>query len=165
MTAFAIDLDVLADTRPLWEAWLADASRRYAAIAELHPEALPDDRGAAAAELDAWAAGGIGDWRAALERFAQDHAPLHVRRDAQVAAVLRLLRADGARLGVFTDAPEPLARVALAQVGAARRLEAVEAGSGALPRLLQHLGAGAEVLRSRDELLRAYDYDQGDGRP
>ena len=50
------------------------------------PPRSPADRGAAAEELDRWAEHGIGDWRASLERFAEDHAPVHVRRDAAVAA-------------------------------------------------------------------------------
>ncbi len=150
----AVELDALADTRGLWEAWLEDAARRYDSIAGLDSAALPDDRAAAAEELDRWAERGIGDWRASLERFAEDHAPVHVRRDAGVAAALRKVDA-----GVFTDAPEPLARVVLAQLGADRRIEALETGAGALDRLLAQLG-DAEVVRTRDELLRAADYDQ-----
>jgi phosphoglycolate phosphatase-like HAD superfamily hydrolase len=149
----AIDLDrVLGDTRPLWRAWLADASRRYRSIAPLDTERLPDDRAEAAKELDQWARAGIGDWRAALERFAEEHGPIHLRPDSEAAAALRRLRARGARLGVFTDAPEPLARVALAQLGAARRLDEVEAGAGALERLLGRLGRGAIIVRSQREL-------------
>ena len=53
---------------------------------------------------------------------------------------------------------EPLARVVLAQLGADRRIDAVEAGTGALERLLAALGA-ADVARTRDELIRAADYD------
>ena len=68
MTAVALDFDaVLGDTRPLWDAWLVDVTRR----AQLDAQ-LPDDRAAAAAELDAL----IGNWRALLERFAEDHAPV-----------------------------------------------------------------------------------------
>ena len=62
MSAFAVDLDaVLGDTRPLWDAWLEDAHRRYRTIAELDPSSLPSDRGDAAVVLDDWAAHGIGD--------------------------------------------------------------------------------------------------------
>jgi hypothetical protein len=56
------------------------------------------------------------------------------------------------RLGAFTDAPEELARVALAHLGAARRIEALEAGPGALERLLQRLGPDARVARSIADL-------------
>jgi phosphoglycolate phosphatase-like HAD superfamily hydrolase len=154
--AAALDLDAaLGDTRPLWRDWLADAARRFRAIAELDPDALPADRGAAAHALDRWAAHGVGDWRAALERFAEDRAPVYLRPSAEASAALRRLEAAGVRLGAFTDAPEPLARVALAQLGAARRIEAVETGEGALERLLARLGEDAVVVRTREELTRA----------
>ncbi|MEO8290720.1 MAG: HAD family hydrolase [Gaiellaceae bacterium] len=153
--ALAIDLDgALGDTRPLWEEFLADAARRFASIAPLDPSALPADRGAAAAELDLWAEKGVGDWRSALERFAEDRAPVHLRPNAEAAASLRALAAAGWRLGVFTDAPAELARIALAHLGAARRVEAVEAGAGARERLLERLGPGAEVAASREDLVR-----------
>jgi phosphoglycolate phosphatase-like HAD superfamily hydrolase len=151
----ALDLDaVLGDTHPLWEAWLVDASRRLRAIAELDPATLPADRAAAATQLDGWAEAGIGDWRASLARFAEDHAPVYLRPSAPVSAALRRLEAAGARLGAFTDAPEELARVALSHLGAARRIQALEAGDGALERLLGRLGPEAEVVRSPEELAR-----------
>jgi phosphoglycolate phosphatase-like HAD superfamily hydrolase len=150
--AVAIDLDgVLGDTRPLWRDWLADAARRFRAIAELDPERLPDDRGAAATELDRWAEHGIGDWRAALERFAEERAPVYLRPSPEVNATLRALSSAGVRLGVFTDAPEPLAHVALAHLGAARLVGSVETGAGALERLVARLG-DPEVVHTRDAL-------------
>jgi VanZ family protein len=152
----AIELDsVLGDTRPLWRDWLDDAARRFRAIAPLDPEAVPEDRGAAAAELDRWAQDGVGDWRAALERFAEERAPVYLRPDATVSASLRALAASGRRVGVFTDAPEPLARVALAHLGAARRVDALEAGPDSLDRLRARLGGDVEIVRSPAELLRA----------
>jgi phosphoglycolate phosphatase-like HAD superfamily hydrolase len=152
--AVLIDLDgALGDTRALWDDWLADAARRYASIAPLDPSALPRDRGAAAAELDRWAEGGVGDWRASLERFAEDRAPVYLRPGADVGAALRRLAATGAMLGVFTDAPEPLARIALSHLGAARRIAALEAGEGALERLRELLGPDSAVVRTREELL------------
>jgi phosphoglycolate phosphatase-like HAD superfamily hydrolase len=148
MRALAIELDgVLGDTRPLWRDWLEDAARRFRSIAPLDPEALPEDRGEAAVELDRWAEAGVGDWRAALARFAEDRAPVYLRPSAEVSAALRALAGAGYRLGVFTDAPEPLARVALAQLGAERRIEALETGAGALERLRERLGPEAVVVR------------------
>lgn len=152
MKAVAIDLDVLGDTRGLWDDWLADAARRFRSIAALDPAALPADRGAAADELDRWAEQGIGDWRAALRRFAEDRAPVYLRPEASVSEALRTLANTGVRVGVFTDAPEPLARVALAHLGAERRIERLEAGTGALNRLLEELGPDAALIRSRDDL-------------
>lgn len=143
MAALALDLDaVLADTRPLWDAWLEDAARR--ARVELD---VPADRTAAAAVLDER----LGDWRPLLERFAADRAPVHFRPRADTSALLRRLQAAGTRLGVFTDAPRELAEVALAHVGAARRIEVV----GTLDEVLTTLGEGAVVVRSRDELASA----------
>jgi phosphoglycolate phosphatase-like HAD superfamily hydrolase len=155
MKALAIDLDgALGDTRPLWEEFLADAARRFASIAPLDPAALPVDRGAAAEELDRWAKHGVGDWRSALERFAEDRAPVHLRPNADAASSVRALAAAGYRLGVFTDAPAKLARIALAQLGAARHLDAIESGTGARERLLEQLGPDAEVASSLEDLVR-----------
>jgi len=149
MRALAIDLDgVLGDTRPLWQGWLDSAAGKL----EVNPSALSSDRGAAAEELDRL---GAGNWRTLLERFAEDRAPVYLRPHADVCVALRRLAAAGARIGVFTDGPEPLARVALAQLGAARRVELLESGAGALERLRVQLGDDAVVVRSRDELRRA----------
>jgi phosphoglycolate phosphatase-like HAD superfamily hydrolase len=140
----ALDFDaVLGDTRPLWRAWLEDVTRRARVEVE-----LPEDRAAAARVLD----GVVGNWRVLLERFAEEHAPVHLRPSAEVNAALRRLAADGVRLGAFTDAPEPLARVAAAQLGVARRLDALEAGPDALERLLERLGPEARIVRSAADL-------------
>ena len=88
-----------------------------------------------------------------LERFSEDHAPAYLRRDAGASAALQALARTGVALGVFTDAPEPLARVALAQLGASRRVSTLECGAGALARLLERLGPGAVVVRTRADLL------------
>ena len=131
----AIDLDVLGDTRPLWHAWLEDVSR------VLDVSGLPEDRTAAAAELDAR---GAGNWRVLLERFADDRAPVYLRPAAEVSAALRGIQADGTEIVVFTDAPLELARVALRQLGAARRV------AGSSPRR----PPADVVVRTREELLR-----------
>ena len=145
--ALAIELDALGDTRPLWSAWLASACT----VLGVEPATLPEDRTAAAAALDA---AGAGNWRVLLERFAENHAPAYLRRDAATSAALQSLARSGVRLGVFTDAPEPLARIALSQLGATRRVTVLETGAGSLERLLATLGAGAEVVLTRDDLLR-----------
>jgi phosphoglycolate phosphatase-like HAD superfamily hydrolase len=143
----------LGDTGPLWRAWLADAARRCDSIAELEPAALPENRVAAAAELDAWAEAGVGDWRRALERFAEDHAPVHLRPDPAANAALRRLKACGARVVVCTDAPEPLARVALAHLGVARSVDELRAGAEPPPDALRDpaslAGAAAGYDRTR----------------
>jgi phosphoglycolate phosphatase-like HAD superfamily hydrolase len=152
MKAVAVDLDALGDTRPLWRDFLDDAARRFAAISPLEPATLPEDRGAAAAELDRWAEAGVGDWRGALERFAEERAPVYLRPSAEASAALRSLAAGGITVGVFTDAPEPLARVALAHLGVERRVEALETGEGARERLVARLGDDLVVAATLDDL-------------
>ncbi|HET8556010.1 MAG TPA: hypothetical protein VFL58_01730 [Gaiellaceae bacterium] len=136
----ALDLDgVLADTRPLWDAWLEDASRR--ARVELD---VPADREAAAAVLDE----ALGDWRPLLARFTADRAPVFIRPRADTNAVLRRLAAGGARIGVFSDAPRELVEIALAHAGASRQVEA----AGTLAEVQAALGGEPTVVRSREEL-------------
>ena len=157
MSAIAIDLDgALADTRPLWEAWLASA----AGVLGVEPAALPGDRGAAAAELDRL---GTGNWRTLLERYCEDRAAIYVRRDASTNEALRALAAAGCRVGVFTDAPEPLARIALLQLGALQLVTVLEAGEGAFDRLLASLGPDALVVRTADELYNRAGGAEGRG--
>jgi len=147
--AVAIDLDgALGDTRPLWDEWISSAS----ALLEFDAAKLPTDRAEAAAELDRR---GAGNWRALLERFSEERAPVYLRRDATASAALRSLAAAGREIGVFTDAPEPLARVALAHLGADRRVAALETGTGALERLFATIGDDALVIRTRAELDQA----------
>ena len=143
----AIDLDgTVADTRPLWNDWLASAE----GILGIDRNALPADRGEAAAELDRV---GAGNWRVLLERFAEERVAVYLRREAAASIALKTLAEDRREIGVYTDAPEPLAKVALAHLGMERRVVALETGSGALERLLDRLGADAVVVRSRAELL------------
>jgi phosphoglycolate phosphatase-like HAD superfamily hydrolase len=147
LSAILIDLDgALGDTRPLWNDWLAGAAK----VLGVDPAALPADRAAAAAELDA---AGAGNWRTLLERFAAERAPVYLRPNAAVSSALRRLAATNRPVGVFTDAPAELAQVAAAHLGATRRIAALETGSGALERLAATLGADAEVVRTRAQLV------------
>lgn len=144
-----IDLDgALGDTHSLWHEWLTES----AALLGVDASELAGDRAEAAAELDA---AGAGNWRKLLERFAEERAPVYLRPAADAGAALRRLAAANTIVGVFTDAPVELARVALAQLGATRRVAALEAGSGALERLQDILGPEAPIARTREELVRA----------
>lgn len=134
MNAVAVDLAALGDVDPLWRDWLDDAARRFRVDVSALDEQLPN-------------------WRQLLERFAEERAPVYFRRDAEVSGALRRLNAAGVRIGVFTDAPEELARVALSHLGAAGRVDIVETGAGARERLLALLGGGVVVLETHDELV------------
>ena len=138
--AIALDLDgVLADTRPLWDAWVEDAARRTRVELE-----VPEDRQAAALALDRQ----LGDWRPLLARFAADRAPLSIRPRAETNAALRRLAAAGARIGVFSDAPRELVEIALAHAGAARQVQVV----GTLAEVEAELGPHTVVVGSRQQL-------------
>ena len=138
--AIALDLDsVLADTRPLWDAWLEDVARRTRVELD-----VPADREAAASVLDE----ALGEWRPLLVRFVADRAPLWIRPRPATNTALRRLSASGARIGAFTDAPRELAEIALAHAGAARLVEVV----GTLGEVESALGGAVVVVRSRQEL-------------
>ena len=134
MRAVAINLSALGDTEPLWRDWLEDARRRFRVDVDELDQELPN-------------------WRELLERFAEERAPVYFRRDADASTILRQLRANGTRIGVFTDAPAELARIALAHLGAERHVEVLESGPGALQRILAAFGDGARVIDTREELL------------
>jgi len=134
MRSVAIDLSALGDVEPLWRDWLDDAARRFRVDVSSLDEQLPN-------------------WRQLLERFAEERAPVYFRRDAEVTGALRRLHAAGVRIGVFAEAPEELARIALSHLGADGRVDVVEIGPGAHERLLAELGDGTVVVRTRDELV------------
>ena len=134
MNGVAVDLAVLGDTGPLWHDWLADARRRFRVDVDALDEQLPN-------------------WRRLLERFAEERAPVYFRRDADVGDALRRLHAGGVRVGIFTDAPEELARVVLSHLGVERRIELLEAGAGARERIVQRLGPDTPVVSTREQLI------------
>ncbi len=134
MAAVAIELDgVLGDTSGLWNAWLEDVSRR----AQIDPERLDEQ---------------LPNWQQLLERFAEDHAPVYLRPSSGATSALRNLQANGVTIGVFTDRPAVLANVAIAHLGAARRIAHLETGPGSLERLLAVLGDDVRVARTLAEL-------------
>lgn len=146
--ALTIQLDdVLGDTGPLWQAFLEHLARRFEAIEPLDPTSLADDRTEAAAQLDAWAASGVGDWRGQLTRFVEDHLPVHLRLDAQATAAMRSLAAAGLELSVVSDAPQELVDVAAAHLGL-DRLAGHCAGGVALSATPE----GGTLVRSAAEL-------------
>jgi phosphoglycolate phosphatase-like HAD superfamily hydrolase len=134
MKAVAVDLAALGDVEPLWRDWLDDAARRFRIDVSALDEQLPN-------------------WRPLLERFAEERAPVYLRRDADVTDALRRLHAAGVRIGVFADAPAELARIALSHLGANGRVDVVEAGDGARERLLAALGTDVVVVGTRAELV------------
>ena len=134
MRPIAIALDALGDTTAIWRDWLSEARRRYRVDVDDLDRELPN-------------------WRPLLKRFAEERAPVYLRPDADVSATLRRLQSSGARIAVYAEAPEELARVALSQLGATRRIDLLEAGPGALGRVRAKLGDDVEVVESRSQLV------------
>lgn len=134
MKAVAVALGAIGDVEPLWRDWLEDAGRRF----RVDVSALEDE---------------LPNWRQLLERFAEERAPVYFRRDAEVTDALRRLHAAGTQIGVFTDVPEELARVALSHLGADGRVGLLETGPQARERLIERLGQGTAVVCTRGELL------------
>jgi phosphoglycolate phosphatase-like HAD superfamily hydrolase len=134
MKAVAVDLGAIGDVEPLWRDWLEDAGRRFRVDVSALEEELPN-------------------WRQLLERFAEERAPVYFRRDAEVTDALRRLHGAGTQIGVFTDVPEELARVALSHLGADGRVDLVETGAEARERLVDRLGKETVVVETRAELL------------
>jgi phosphoglycolate phosphatase-like HAD superfamily hydrolase len=132
--AVAVSLSALGDTEPLWRDWLDDARRRFRVDG---------------ADLDAE----LPNWRKLLERYAEERAPVYFRRDGDVSAALRRLSSAGTRIGVFTEAPEELARVALSHLGATRHVDVLETGPESNRRISVALGADTVVVSTREELL------------
>jgi hypothetical protein len=132
--AVAIDLAAIGDTEPLFRDWLEDAGRRFRVDVNALDEELPN-------------------WRALLERFAEERAPVYFRRDADVSSAMRRLEASGTMIGVFTDVPEELARVALTHLVKLGRIDALEAGGDSKQRVLERFGQGTTVVGTRAELL------------
>jgi FMN phosphatase YigB (HAD superfamily) len=155
-TTVVFSEDALAPgSAALWRAALEHLQRRYAAIRELDLTALPGDRTAAAAALDAWD-GGAG-WRREVGRFYDDHARLHLRRDPATGALLRRLRADGSRLGAYGAGPREASEAVLRFLGLDRRLDAVcledEDGFAAACAALGIDADAARHVRTADEAL------------
>jgi phosphoglycolate phosphatase-like HAD superfamily hydrolase len=134
MKALAVDLAALGDVEPLWQDWLEDARRRLRVDVEALENELPN-------------------WGRLLERFAEERAPIYFRRDAEVSSALKRFESAGMRVVVFTDAPAELGRIALSHLGAARRVDGLEAGPGARDRALARLGGETAVVSTRAELL------------
>lgn len=134
MKAVVVDLAALGDVEPLWQDWLDDAARRFRVDVSALDEQLPN-------------------WPQLLERFAEERAPVYFRRDADVTRTLRDLHAAGIRIGVFSERPEALTRIALSHLGAEGRVDAVETGDGARERLVTQLGDDAVVVRTHAELV------------
>jgi phosphoglycolate phosphatase-like HAD superfamily hydrolase len=138
----------------IWPVALEHLARRFASIRALDVGSVPA-RETSVAALEAWAGGDVSSWRHELARFYDDHARVHLRRDAGTAALLAALRADGARLAVYGQGPREASAATLGFLGLDRRLDVMvlePAGDG-YAACLEALGVSEAVhVASRDDL-------------
>jgi phosphoglycolate phosphatase-like HAD superfamily hydrolase len=112
------------DADGVFAAALAHLARKLAAIQRFDPAAMPADRAMAVAALDA---AGLGNWRIELVRFYEDQAPVALRPDPELNALLRTARRRGLHIGVASPLPRAAVELFLSQLGVLR-LAAVIAG-------------------------------------
>ena len=108
----------------IWPAALEHLARRFVSIRELDIASIPP-RESSVPALEAWAGDDVSSWRRELDRFYNDHARVHLRRDPGTAALLAALRADGVRLAVYGQGPRETSATTLAFLGLDRRLDVV----------------------------------------
>ena len=134
----------------IWPFALEHLARRFASIRELDLAAMPAREDAVPA-LEAWAGEDVSSWRRELDRFYDDHARVHLRRDPGTAALLAGLRAAGVRLAAYGQGPRETlgddARVPRARPAPRRRRAG--AGRGRLRRVPRGARAWARPSTSR----------------
>jgi phosphoglycolate phosphatase-like HAD superfamily hydrolase len=114
----------LAPTGALFEEAVDHVARKLGRAKPFPSAALPADRTAAVAALDAWAGSDV-DWRGELRRYYEEHIPVHVRPAAAVNATLRRLHAAGIRLVWATPGPAEATDVLLHHLGVTRLIDQV----------------------------------------
>ena len=126
----------LGDTRPLWHDWLAAAQR----CPRPRPRRLPADRAEAAA---AARPARRRNWRVLLERFAEDRAPVYLRRRRATSAALQRARSRGRGSASSPTRPRS-SRGSRSRSSARTGACGGRDRRGRLERLLERLGADAE---------------------
>jgi phosphoglycolate phosphatase-like HAD superfamily hydrolase len=138
----------------IWPFALEHLARRFTSIRELDVAAMPAREDAVPA-LEAWAGEDVSSWRRELDRFYDDHARVHLRRDPGTAALLAGLRAAGVQLAAYGQGPRETSATTLAFLGLDRRLDAVvlEPVGGGYAACLAALGVTeAEHVTAREQL-------------
>lgn len=137
----------LAGTDRLFFDAVAAVGRKLSRVEPLDVAGLPSDRIALQAELDCWAGADTATWRRELRRFYEQHAPVYVRPDADLNAVLRALSRAAVAIGVWSPGPAEAVELLLGHLGVARSVTATGYGAGeALAPLAIELGGQPLVV-------------------
>jgi beta-phosphoglucomutase-like phosphatase (HAD superfamily) len=146
------------DADGAFRAAVAYLERRFAAIHPLDAAALPADRAAAIAALDAWSAGAASNWRTELVRWYEAHAPVLLSPEPEVNGSLRSARRAGTRIVVASPLPRAAVELYLSHLGVRRLVEAVTAEEDGDPLAAARRALGddaAPVVATREELRAA----------
>ena len=158
MKAVAVDLDALGDTRPLWQRLPRRRGPPLRVDRAARPGRAPRRPRRGRRRARPLGGGRVGDWRGALERFAEDRAPVYLRPSAEANAALRALAAAQASASASSrtrPSRSPASRSRTS--GAARRVELLETGAGAQRERLVGRPRRVRSSRSRDPGRPGYD--------
>jgi phosphoglycolate phosphatase-like HAD superfamily hydrolase len=153
--------DALAPTERLFAGALEHLARRLGRVRELDPAALPSDRCAALRALAGWGDAGVSTWRLEMGRYYEEHVPLHARPRPELNAVLRRMRAAGARIAIWSPGPPEATTHLVHQLGLATLADPVrvEPRLEALAELARELN-GALVVAA-DPAVLAFCLESG----
>jgi hypothetical protein len=117
--AIVVGDGAVGDAEGVFREALGYLARRLGNIRPLDADALPADRAAAVAALDAWSQGDPG-WRLELVRFYEAHAPVALRPDPVLNGSLRRARRRGVAVAFASPLPRAAAALYLEHLGVAR---------------------------------------------
>ena len=118
MTRLVVSDAAFADADAVFAAAVTHLAAKYAAIRPLAVGDVPGDRCAAMPALDAWA--GDASWRTEVVRFYEASAPVLLRPDPELNALLRRARRAGHELTIVSPLPRAAVELYLAQLGVRR---------------------------------------------
>jgi beta-phosphoglucomutase-like phosphatase (HAD superfamily) len=144
VTALYVSDAAFADADAVFAAAVTHLAAKYAAIRPLAAADVPADRAAAMPALDAWA--GDASWRTEVVRFYEASAPVLLRPDPELNALLRSARRAGRELTVVSPLPRAAVELYLAQLGVRRMAVGVLGEEDAPPPV---------TVRTRAELVAA----------
>lgn len=118
MTQLVVSDAAFGDADAVFAAAVTHLAAKYAAIRPLVVADVPGDRAEAMPALDAWA--GDASWRMEVVRFYEASAPVLLRPDPELNALLRQARKAGHELTVVSPLPRAAVELYLAQLGVRR---------------------------------------------
>ena len=118
MTPLLVSDAAFADADAVFSAAVTHLAAKYAAIRPLAPADVPANRAEAMPALDAWA--GDPSWRTEIVRFYEASAPVLLRPDPELNALLRRARRAGHEVTIVSPLPRAAVELYLSHLGVRR---------------------------------------------